>query len=193
LEQSLNSDLPGDIKALISSKVFDTATGRYLLVPQSSRLVGKYDSRISYGQDGVQVVWERIIFPDASSVDINGMVGLDAHGNSGLRYDVDHHYKRLFGFAALTSAFTAAFGERQPRYESSKSTVKNDAIRLLNQRRSEIDNRQISSGTATVGDLLDLYLADQRKQKRHGYKQADGYVRLHLKPAFGKVKASAIQ
>jgi P-type conjugative transfer protein TrbL len=74
LEQNLNSDLPGEIKALISSNVFDTASGRYLLIPQGSRLIGKYDSRISYGQDGVQVVWDRIIFPDASSVDINGMV-----------------------------------------------------------------------------------------------------------------------
>lgn len=109
LEQSLNSDLPGEIKALIASNVFDTASGRYLLIPQGARLVGKYDSRISYGQDGVQVAWDRIIFPDASSVDIDGMVGLDAHGNAGLRYDVDHHYKRLFGFAALTSAFSAAF------------------------------------------------------------------------------------
>jgi type IV secretion system protein VirB10 len=118
LEQSLNSDLPGDIKALISSNVFDTATGGYLLVPQGSRLVGKYDSRISYGQDGVQVIWDRIIFPDASSVDINGMVGLDAHGNSGLRYDVDHHYKRLFGFAALTSAFSAAFDLSQRNTQS---------------------------------------------------------------------------
>ena len=118
LEQSLNSDLPGDIKALISSNMFDTATGRYLLVPQGSRLVGKYDSRIAYGQDGVQVAWDRIIFPDASSVDINGMVGLDAHGNSGLRYDVDHHYKRLFGFAALTSAFSAAFDLSQRNTQS---------------------------------------------------------------------------
>jgi type IV secretion system protein VirB10 len=118
LEQSVNSDLPGDIKALISSNVFDTATGRYLLIPQGSRLVGKYDSRISYGQDGVQVVWDRIIFPDASSVDIHGMVGLDAHGNSGLRYDVDHHYKRLFGFAALTSAFSAAFDLSQRNTQS---------------------------------------------------------------------------
>jgi len=118
LEQSLNSDLPGDIKALMSSNVFDTATGRYLLVPQGSRLVGKYDSRIAYGQDGVQVVWDRIIFPDASSVDINGMVGLDAHGNSGLRYDVDHHYKRLLGFAALTSAFSAAFDLSQRNTQS---------------------------------------------------------------------------
>jgi len=97
LEQSLNSDLPGGIKALITSNVFDTATGRYLLIPQGSRLIGKYDSRIPYGHDGIQVVWDRIIFPDASSMDINGMVGLDTHGNSGLRFDVDHHYKRLFG------------------------------------------------------------------------------------------------
>jgi type IV secretion system protein VirB10 len=117
-EQNLNSDLPGAIKALISSNVFDTASGRYLLIPQGSRLIGKYDSRISYGQDGVQVVWDRIIFPDASSVDINGMVGLDAHGNSGLRFDVDHHYKRLFGFAALTSAFTAAFALSQRNTQS---------------------------------------------------------------------------
>src|SRR5713226_8299175 len=83
-------------------------------------------------------------------------------------------------------------GEAQPRYESAKSTSKNDAIRLLNQRRSEIDNRQVSSANATVGDLLSLYLADQRKQGRHSYKQAEGYVRLHLGPAFGKIKASGI-
>lgn len=118
LEQSLNSDLPGEIKALVTSNVFDTATGRYLLIPQGARLVGKYDSRISYGQDGVQVVWDRIIFPDASSVDINGMAGLDAHGNSGLRYDVDHHYKRLLGFTALTSAFEAAFDLSQRNTQS---------------------------------------------------------------------------
>jgi type IV secretion system protein VirB10 len=118
LEQSLNSDLPGEIKALITSNVFDTASGRYLLIPQGARLVGKYDSRISYGQDGVQVAWDRIIFPDASSVDINGMVGLDSHGNAGLRYDVDHHYKRLLGFAALTSAFSAAFDLSQRNTQS---------------------------------------------------------------------------
>ena len=83
-------------------------------------------------------------------------------------------------------------GEAQPRYESSKSTTKNGAIRLLNQRRSEIDSRQVSSANATVGDLLRLYLADQLKQGRHSYKQAEGYVRLHLDSAFSKIKASAI-
>jgi type IV secretion system protein TrbI len=109
LEQTLNSDLPGDLNALVMSNVYDTATGRYLLIPQGSRLTGRYDSRISYGQDGVQVVWDRIIFPDASSVDINGMAGLDSHGNAGLRAQVDRHYRRLFGFSALTSMLSAAF------------------------------------------------------------------------------------
>jgi type IV secretory pathway VirB10-like protein len=68
LEQSLNSDLPGEIKALVMSNVYDTATGRYLLIPQGSRLIGQYDARVAHGQDGVQVVWNRIIFPDASSI-----------------------------------------------------------------------------------------------------------------------------
>lgn len=118
LEQSLNSDLPGELKALVMSNVYDTATGMYLLIPQGSRLIGKYDSRVSYGQDGVQVAWNRIIFPDASSVNLDGMFGLDSHGNSGLRDKVDHHYKRLLGFSALTSMFTAAFAISQRTNQS---------------------------------------------------------------------------
>ena len=118
LEQSLNSDLPGELKALVTASVYDTATGQYLLLPQGSRLVGKYDSRVAYGQDGVQVAWSRIIFPDASSIDLNGMVGLDSHGNAGLRDKVDRHYTRMVGFAALTSLFTAAFEISQRRNQS---------------------------------------------------------------------------
>jgi type IV secretion system protein VirB10 len=72
LEQGLNSDLPGEVKALLTENVYDTATSRCLLIPQGSRLVGRYDSHISYGQDGVQVDWSRIIYPDASSVDLDG-------------------------------------------------------------------------------------------------------------------------
>ena len=109
LEQSLNSDLPGELKALVTSNVYDTATGLFFLIPQGSRLIGKYDSHIAYGQDGVQVAWNRIIFPDATSLDLDGMLGLDSHGNAGLRDKVDHHYRRLIGFTVLTSLFTAAF------------------------------------------------------------------------------------
>jgi len=118
LEQSLNSDLPGELKALVTSNVYDTATGQYLLIPQGARLVGKYDSRVSYGQDGVQVAWSRVIFPDASSIDLDGMMGLDSHGNAGLRDKVDRHYKRLIGMSVLTSMFMAAFAISQNRSQT---------------------------------------------------------------------------
>jgi integrase len=81
-------------------------------------------------------------------------------------------------------------GESKDRWESSKSANKNDAIRLLNQRKKEIDDRKITAGNAMVADLLKLYLDDQKRQKRHSQKQADGYVRLHLEPSLGKIKAS---
>ncbi len=118
LEQALNSDLPGELKALVMSNVYDTASGLYLLIPQGSRLIGGYNSRLSYGQNGVQVAWSRIIFPDASTIDLQGMNGLDAHGNAGLREKVDRHYKQLFGFAVLTSMFDAALAITQNRQQS---------------------------------------------------------------------------
>jgi type IV secretion system protein VirB10 len=108
MEQALNSDLPGELKALVTSNVYDTATGQYLLIPQGSRLVGLYSSQIGYGQDGLQVIWHRVIFPDASSLDLSGMSGQDARGQAGFRSQVDRHYKRLIGFAVLTSLFAAA-------------------------------------------------------------------------------------
>jgi type IV secretion system protein VirB10 len=118
LEQALNSDLPGELKALVSSSVYDTATGRYLLIPQGSRLVGVYDARVGYGQEGAQVVWSRVVYPDGSSLDLGGMVGQDAHGAAGFRGKVDRHYRRLIGFAALTSMFAAASDLAQSRNRS---------------------------------------------------------------------------
>jgi type IV secretion system protein VirB10 len=115
LEQALNSDLPGELKALVTSNVYDTATGWFLLIPQGSRLVGVYDSRIGYGQDGAQVIWDRIIFPDASSLDLGGMIGQDSRGFSGFREKVDRHYRRLIGFAVLTSLFSASAEVAQSR------------------------------------------------------------------------------
>ena len=109
LEQGINSDLPGEIRALVRQNVYDTATGRHLLIPQGARLVGRYNSQVGYGQSGLQVVWERVIYPDASTIDLSGMAGQDTGGRTGLRQNVDNHYKRIFGFGLLTSAFTAAF------------------------------------------------------------------------------------
>jgi len=115
LEQGINSDLPGEVKALVRSNVYDTATGKYLLIPQGSRLVGVYDSQIAYGQNRLQVIWSRIVYPDGSSINLDGMMGQDIQGMAGFHDKVDNHYKRLVGSALLTSAFTAgiALSQRQ--------------------------------------------------------------------------------
>jgi type IV secretion system protein VirB10 len=113
LEQRLNSDLPGEVRALVMTSVYDTATGAHLLIPQGSRLIGKYDSRISYGQSNVQVVWDRLIYPDGSALDLDGMAGMDSEGDAGLHDQVDRHYKRIFGFAALTSMMAAGLALAQ--------------------------------------------------------------------------------
>jgi type IV secretion system protein TrbI len=107
LEQGINSDLPGEVKALVRSSVYDTATGKYLLIPQGSRMVGVYDSQIAYGQNRLQVIWTRIIYPDGSSINLDGMMGQDIQGMAGFHDQVDNHYKRLIGSALLTSAFAA--------------------------------------------------------------------------------------
>jgi type IV secretion system protein TrbI len=122
LEQAMNSDLPGEVKALVRSNVYDTATGKYLLIPQGSRLLGTYNSHVTYGQKGLQVIWTRIIYPDGSAIDLDGMVGDDAKGNSGFRFDVDNHYKRLIGMALLTSVFAAGIEISQRNQTSTLAT-----------------------------------------------------------------------
>jgi type IV secretory pathway VirB10-like protein len=108
LEQQIVSDLPGEIRALVRENVYDTASGQYLLIPQGSRLVGEYDSKVAYAQSSLLVVWNRIIFPDGSSIDLEGMNSQDVRGAAGLRGKVNNHYMRIFGTAALSSAFSIA-------------------------------------------------------------------------------------
>lgn len=122
LEQAMNSDLPGEVKALVRSNVYDTATGKYILIPQGSRLLGTYNSHVTYGQKGLQVIWTRIIYPDGSAIDLDGMVGADVKGNSGFRFDVDNHYKRLVGMALLTSVFAAGIEISQRSQTSTLAT-----------------------------------------------------------------------
>jgi type IV secretion system protein VirB10 len=104
----INSDTPGAVLGQISENIYDTATGKYLLIPQGARVLGVYDSHVVYGQHRVLVVWQRIIYPDGSSLNIGGMVGSDPSGYAGFKQKVDNHYSRLIGAALLASVFTAA-------------------------------------------------------------------------------------
>ena len=107
LVSGINSDLPGPILAQVSQNVYDTASGRSLLIPQGSRLIGSYHSSASYGQSRVQISWDRLIFPNTSSMDIPSMPGTDQAGYAGFRDEVNNHYMRTFGTAALMSLISA--------------------------------------------------------------------------------------
>ena len=111
LVSGLNSDLPGDVIAQVSQNVYDTATGRHLLIPQGAKLYGTYDSRVSYGQNRALVVWQRIVFPDASTLELDRMQGVDVSGYSGYKDKINNHYLRTFGQLVLLSAIQAAPGQ----------------------------------------------------------------------------------
>ncbi|HCF6874173.1 TPA: TrbI/VirB10 family protein [Pseudomonas aeruginosa] len=103
LVTGIKSDLPGDVIGTVTESVYDTATGKHLLIPQGSRILGRYNSQVSYGQSRVQVVWNRIILPDTSSLTLDNLVGTDPAGYSGLEDGVDWHWDRVFAGAALTT------------------------------------------------------------------------------------------
>lgn len=87
----INSDLPGQIIGQVRNNVYDTVSGNYLLIPQGSKLTGLYDSQIVYGQSRVLVVWQRIIFPNGQSINLEGMPGIDLSGYAGFSDQVNNH------------------------------------------------------------------------------------------------------
>lgn len=103
LVTGINSDLPGQIIAEVTQPVYDTATGRYLLIPQGSRLIGRYDSQVAFGQRRVLLVWLRLVLPDTSSVTLDKLPGIDPAGYAGLEDGVDWHWSRVLAGAALST------------------------------------------------------------------------------------------
>lgn len=99
----LNSDLPGTVLAQVSANVRDSATGRTILIPQGARLIGNYDSVVAYGQRRALVVWNRIVFPDGSSLRLDNMPASDAAGFAGLEDRVDGHSWQLIKGIGLST------------------------------------------------------------------------------------------
>ena len=111
----INSDLPGQITAQVSQNVFDTVTGNYLLIPQGTKIIGAYDSKVAYGQSRILIAWSRLIYPDGDSFDLEGQPGVDLMGMAGMHDLVDNHYTRIFGSALMFSMFGALGQLSQPQ------------------------------------------------------------------------------
>ena len=103
LVTGLNSDLPGFVIGQVTENVYDTVTGRYLLVPQGTKVIGKYDSVVAFGQKRALVIWQRLIRPDGSSLVIDNLPATDEGGYAGLEDQVDYHTWSLLKGVALAS------------------------------------------------------------------------------------------
>jgi type IV secretion system protein VirB10 len=115
LTTGIESDLPGQITAIVSRNVYDSASGAHLLIPAGAQLVGQYATQVLPGQQSVAVAWTRIVFPNGSYINLGTMPGTDPNGMSGLSGDVDNHTWLMFKNALLLSLVSTGMAEAQPQ------------------------------------------------------------------------------
>ena len=128
LISGLNSDLPGNLIAQVSENVWDTATGRLLLIPRGSRLIGTYDHQITYGQNRALVIWSRLIFPDGSSLLLDNLQGADQSGYTGFKGRVDKHWGSMITSALLVSLLGAGVELAEPNNRNNNNNNHNRTV-----------------------------------------------------------------
>ncbi|SHF60079.1 Toxin co-regulated pilus biosynthesis protein Q [Acidocella aminolytica 101 = DSM 11237] len=148
METGIDSDLPGQILARVASNVYNTPDGSEVLVPQGAELIGTYDDQVANGQSRVLVVWNRIIYPDGSSLDIDSMPGSSPSGYAGFHDQVNNHYFRIFSDALLMSVFSAGVQLSQPQASpsstySSQQVIAGSLGQQLGQTGQNLINRDI--------------------------------------------------
>jgi type IV secretion system protein VirB10 len=102
----LRSDLPGQVTAQVTEDVYDSPTGKFLLIPQGARLIGQYDAQIAFGQSRALLVWNRLIMPNGRSIVLERQPGADTEGYAGLEDQVDYHWGMLFKAAILSTVLS---------------------------------------------------------------------------------------
>jgi type IV secretion system protein TrbI len=142
----LNSDLPGFVIGQVTEQVYDTVTGRHLLIPQGTKIIGKYDSVVAFGQKRALVVWQRLIRPDGSSLVIDNLPATDEGGYAGLEDKVDYHTWQLLKGIALATLLGVGT-------ELSIGNEQGDLIAALRQSAQENTNR---AGQSFVERQLDV-------------------------------------
>ncbi|MGH6681126.1 MAG: TrbI/VirB10 family protein, partial [Bradyrhizobium sp.] len=103
LISGLRSDLPGEVTAQVTEDVYDTPTGKILLIPQGARLLGQYDAQVAFGQTRALLVWTRLIMPNGTSIVLDRLPATDTQGYAGLEDQVDNHWGMVFKAAILST------------------------------------------------------------------------------------------
>lgn len=103
----VKSTLPGRMIGQVRENVYDSTTGNHLLIPKGARLLGIYDSNVTFGQDRIMIIWERIIFPNGKSIQLDRYAGTDLSGYAGVTGKVNNHYGKLLTSVVLSSLIGA--------------------------------------------------------------------------------------
>lgn len=142
----VNSDLPGYIIAQVRTNMYDTVSGQFLLLPQGTRVIGVYDSKISYAQSRLMVSWTRLILPNGLSLALEGMAGIDPAGYAGFKDKVNNHWGKIIGGALVTSMLGAG-SEMIKNYEDEtdySSVAASGAAESLAQAGSKIFEKNLN-------------------------------------------------
>ena len=99
----IRSDLPGQVTAQVTSNVHDSPTGRTILIPQGTRVIGDYDSGVAFGQKRVLLAWNRLIFPDGRSLALDRQPGTDAQGQAGMQDGVDRQWGQMLRASLIST------------------------------------------------------------------------------------------
>jgi type IV secretion system protein VirB10 len=126
LETAINTDLPGNVLARVTQNIYDSQTGRNLLIPQGTLLLARYNSSISYAQKRIQIVWDTLIRPDGFELTLNGAGGVDRSGMSGqpARFHENwFEYLKAAGIITLFSYANAQMSETAAKYTTEESAA----------------------------------------------------------------------
>lgn len=139
----IRSDLPGQITAQVTEHIYDSPTGRILLIPQGTRIIGQYDNGVGFGQRRVLLVWNRLIFPNGRSIVLERQPGADTQGYAGLEDGVDYHWWDLAKAAALSTLL--GIGAELATDDSDRliSAIRGGAQDTINQAGQQIIQRQL--------------------------------------------------
>jgi type IV secretion system protein TrbI len=178
----INSDLNGMVIAQVRNDVYDTIKGKYLLIPQGSRIVGTYNHDIAYGQSRLMVGWNRIIYPNGASFSLHGQPGTDLEGFSGFSDDVDNHYMKIFGSAFIMGAIfggtsLAAGNQNTNPYQlSAGATMANQVGAQMAQAGIQVINKGLNVQPALIihpGYQFDVSLTADLVLKPYIYKNGE--------------------
>jgi type IV secretory pathway VirB10-like protein len=140
----IRSDLPGQITAQVTEHVYDSPTGRTLLVPQGTRLIGEYSNDVGFGQRRVLLVWKRLILPNGRSIVLERLPGADAQGYAGLQDGVDYHWWDLAKAAGLSTLLSVGAELAVDDQDRLLRAIRNGAQDTINDAGQQIIRRQLN-------------------------------------------------